>query len=257
MSFLELRADEKNYYYFQLREPQETKPHFHSAPEFLFVEKGNQEVIVDGEKRILTAGEGCFVDSFCVHSYKDMPKVRSYALLGDKSHFEQFFLAMDGKVPPAFFPFDNFTLLKDLCERTEKPYTNSVARTTALEGAINLVLAELAENISFVARSQNKQTTFVGQILQYAQENPRGNLSLAALSKKFGYSQEHLSRLLHKYLAENWTVYVNRLRVRQAQARLLEGEESVSEIALDCGFESLNTFYRAYHKEFGKRPRRA
>ncbi|MBQ8395120.1 MAG: AraC family transcriptional regulator [Clostridia bacterium] len=257
MSFLELRAEEKDYYYFQPRIPQETPPHFHSAPEFLFVEQGNQEVIVDGEKRILGSGEGFFADSFCVHSYKYAQNVRAYVLLGDKSHFDQFFLAMEGKVPPLFFRFENFTLLKELYQYAEKPYKSEGAKTAALEGAANLVLAELANDVPFVSRGQNKQTTFVGQVLQYAQENIRGDLSLSALSKKFGYSQEHLSRLLHKYLAENWTAYVNRLRVRQAQARLLENEGSVSEIALDCGFDSLNTFYRAYHKEFGKRPRRA
>ena len=257
MSFLELRAEEKHYYYFQPRIPQETPPHFHSAPEFFFVEQGNQEVIVDGEKRILGAGEGFFADSFCVHSYKYTENVQAYVLLGDKAHFDQFFLAMNGKVPPPFFRFQNFTLLKNLLQRTEKPYKNSFARTKALEGAVNLVLAELTESVPFVTRGQNKQTTFVGQVLQYAQENLRGDLSLTALSKIFGYSQEHLSRLLHKYLAENWTAYVNRLRVRQAQKQLLESNASVSQIALDCGFESLNTFYRAYHKEFGKSPKRS
>lgn len=256
MSYFELRAEEKDYYYFTARTPQETEAHFHSAPEFLFVESGSQEVVVDGEKRILEAGEGCFADSFCVHAYKYAQGVRAYVLLGDKSHFEKFFLAMQERVPPTFFRFENFGLLEELCRRTAKNFTKDVSRIAALEGAVNLVLAELAESVPFIERSKNKQTSFVGQILEYAQENARGDLSLSALSKEFGYSQEHLSRLLHKYLAENWTTYVNRLRVRHAHARLLKNDGTVSEIALDCGFESLNTFYRAYRKEYGKSPRR-
>ena len=48
------------------------------------------------------------------------------------------------------------------------------------------------------------------------------------------------------------------LRVQKAEALLKADEEkNVLKIAYECGFDSQNTFYRAYKKEFGHLPRRA
>ena len=82
--------------------------------------------------------------------------------------------------------------------------------------------------------------------------------NLLALSREFGYSREHLSRILGRYLSEGWNGYVNRLRARRAEEMLSERPgENVLKIAYECGFESPNTFYRAYRREFGKSPRRS
>ena len=255
MSFFELSAEEKRYFHFKPRGQFDTEPHFHSAIEFLFTEQGEQEVIIGGEKRILHAGDACFSDSFCVHSYNFAPHTDAYVLLGEKSYFEKFFLSQDGKVPPRFFKFHNFELLKNLLQLCEKSYQNNVAQQAVFEGSVHILLAMIAEETEFVAREVDKQTSFIANVLHYAQNNLKSDLSLSGLSRAFGYSQEHLSRLLHKYLAENWTTYVNRLRARQAHA-LLQENGSVLDIALDCGFDSLSTFYRAYHLEYGKNPRR-
>lgn len=59
-------------------------------------------------------------------------------------------------------------------------------------------------------KREDKRSILVCEILRYAQANARGDLSLAVLSRRFGYSREHLSRLLHTYLRENWNHYVNR-----------------------------------------------
>ena len=66
MSFYELPAEGKDYFYFHLRDKVETTPHFHSAIELHFVKEGEINVIVDGEKRTLRAGDACFCDSFSV-----------------------------------------------------------------------------------------------------------------------------------------------------------------------------------------------
>ena len=83
------------------------------------------------------------------------------------------------------------------------------------------------------------------------------DLSLNALAEKFGYSREHLSRLLHGALQESWNGYIGRLRAKNTHALLTASPElSVLEAAFACGFESSNTFYRAYAKEYGHPPKR-
>ena len=50
MSYYEIEAEQNKYFRFFNRTIFFTPSHFHNAIELLFVEKGEQEVIIDGEK---------------------------------------------------------------------------------------------------------------------------------------------------------------------------------------------------------------
>lgn len=255
--FYERPAEEKGYFHFQRREVFDTNAHFHSAPEFLFAEQGEQLVSIGGEKRVLKEGEGCFSEGFCIHSYTNVKGSIAHVVLGEKGYFDKIFSSFSGKLPPRFFRFDDYSLLNALRELCNKDYANELHRRVAFEGAMEILFSALAERIPFEERKEDKHSALVCEILDYSSSNLDVDLSLSALSKRFGYAHEHLSRILHKYLSENWNVYVGRLRARKARALLAEHPDcSVLKIAFDCGFESANTFYRAYKKEYGVSPRR-
>lgn len=256
MSYYELPAEKKEYFYFQHREAISASPHFHGAVEMCFCEKGTVKVIIEGEACTLKAGQACFVDCFYVHSFEENPNAVVYILLGDRECFERFFARRKGEVPPRFFTFKNFALLEHLYEICSTKRENEQDGYAAFDGAMQILLAEISLRTNFTQRERDKQSVLVGNVLQYAEEHLCEDLSLFNLARIFSFSHEHLSRVLHKHLLENWNSYVNRLRVRRAQALLLKNPRcSVSSIAFECGFESLNTFYRAYKKEFGKRPK--
>lgn len=255
--YYERPAEEKGYFHFQRREVSDTSAHFHSAPEFLFAEKGDQLVTIGGEKRILHEGEACFSEGFCIHSYSRVEGSIGHVLLGEKGYFDKIFAAFSGKLPPRFFRFDDYGLLNSLRELCNKDYAKEEHRRVAFEGAMGVLLAAVAETIPFEERKEDKHSSLVCEVLGYASEHLESDLSLAALSKRFGYTREHLCRILRKYLSENWNVYVGRLRARRANELLAERpDSSVLKIAFDCGFDSPNTFYRAYKKEFGDNPPR-
>lgn len=257
MSFYEIITEQKNYFLIGERPSVETPAHFHSAMEMHFVEEGSMDILLDGEKLTLHAGEGCFCDSFTVHAIPKPQQAKSYHLVGVKDAFDRAFSLFDGKMPPRLFRFDNFPLLRSLFEICNKNMQNEGGRYAIFTGTVRIILGEISQNNLFIPRVIDKKNTLVCDVLSYAEEHPQADLSLTALSNKFGYSREHLSRILHKYLLENWNTHVNRLRVRKADFFLSQNPEStVLEVAYECGFESPNTFYRAYKKEFGKPPRK-
>lgn len=257
MSYYELNADKENYCRIFYHGKANAIAHFHSAIELLFIEKGTQEVTVGGQKRTLRAGEGCFCDAFSAHAYTYDEKVLSTTVIGDKAYFERAFLSFGKKVPPKFFAFNRFELLKTLYLQAESAQSDPVCEQVCFEGCVNILLSEIAKNNPFVSREKDKQEDLICNILFYAEEHLDEELSLQKLSQTFNYSREHLSRLLHKYLSENWQNYVNRLRVKKAAFLLTQNpKESVIDVALSCGFDSANTFYRAYKKEFGSAPRK-
>ncbi len=255
MELYELRAEDNNYVCFRNGAPVPTYTHFHGAIEFLFVERGEIQVTLDNETVVLRKGDACFSDSFCLHAYHaENPKDAAvFVFLGDKTLFERIFATLGG-IPPKFFRFENIDLLRHLCTLYMQ---NDGGRYATFEGCAYILLAEIAKNYPPLPRKENKQSTLVCKTLRYAQEHYKDDLSLDALARAFGYSKEHLSRLLSKYLRENWNHYVARIRVRKAHEQLLaDPAASVLQVALEHGFESANTFYRAYKREYGAPPRR-
>ena len=257
MSFYELSAEKKDYFYFQNKPVLETKTHFHSAVEFLFIQSGTAEAIIDGEKRILQSGDAAFSDGFSVHAYTLSKETVACVVVGAKEYFQPIFKAFGDRTPEKFFRFENFNLLSQLYGLCKKKRNHQACRYEAFAGSVKLLLSEIADTNPLSPKKQDKQTALVCDVLRYAENHLKESLSLPTIAAQIGYSHEHLSRILHRYLNENWKSYVNRLRVRKAEELLkLSPTSSVLEIAYDCGFDSPNTFYRAYKKEFGTSPRR-
>lgn len=255
MSFYEFGAEQQDYFYFNhVKKEQMTPPHFHSSIELLFCVDGKQELCVGGETKTLENGEACFIDSYVVHSLR-ADNAELYVVLADAHFFLPFFSALGEKAPPTIFRFDNAEFLSMLYALHRRNRASEVGRAETSKAIVRLLLAEICESISFIPRKTYPQNELVASILQYTAEYFSCDLSLGALALRFGYSHDYLSRLLHRYLGLNWNVYVANLRAREAHALLEKKEElSVLDAALSCGFESLNTFYRAYRRVFGKTP---
>ena len=255
MSFYEMKVEKHDYFYFNhTKKDTETPPHFHGAIELLFCVNGNQDVCIGGETYTISRGCGCFIDSYTIHSLKPSG-AELYAVVGDDHFFNQLFSAFNDTTPPRVFKFEDFDFISFLYTIHNKKRLNKESADATSGAIVKLLLAELYETFQFVKRKRDKQNELVAAVLQYASENYKEDLSLAALSSRFGYSHTYLSRILHLYLGMHWSVYVGNLRARIAHT-LIEGNKnsSVLDVALGCGFESLNTFYRAYRRVFGKTP---
>lgn len=255
MSFYETRAEGSGYFHFERRTANAVS-HFHSAPELLFAEREGTTVFFGGESRALKRGEGCFFDSFVPHAYQSTKEASAFVLLGEKNYFDRVFQSFQNKVPPSLFRFEDFSLLENLRAFCEEKGQNGGGRYAIEEGTICIVLGALANQTPFIDRKKDRQSALLCDVLSFAETHLQTDLSLQFIAKEFGYSHEHLSRLLNGQLGQNWTSYVGGLRARRAK-RLMEEfpKRTVLEIAFDCGFDSANTFYRAYKKEFGVPPK--
>ncbi|WP_026802633.1 helix-turn-helix domain-containing protein [Arenimonas oryziterrae] len=78
-------------------------------------------------------------------------------------------------------------------------------------------------------------------------------LSLADLARHLGTNSNYLSRALNEGLGQSFSDFINRLRVEEAQRRLL-GPGEVLAIALDVGFGSKASFNRAFRACTGQTP---
>ena len=94
----------------------------------------------------------------------------------------------------------------------------------------------------------------VQPVLEFAASHLDDDLSLTVLAARAGLSAFHLHRVFLAVAGETPKQFTLRLRLDHAALLLLNGEDSVLNVALSCGFGSHESFCRAFRRRFGMRP---
>lgn len=222
-------------------------PHFHRQFEILYVVEGENEVVINTSKRILTAGEIAFVDSYDIHAFQSKKGCMSvsvifpYATLHNfikqrgTNRFAEHFISK--KEAEQFIPLLN---MMQKYKNTQDLLLNALA-----EAFLGLLLRTYP-----LVPAKSNQSDLIYKVLNYLEDNFRTNITLEKTASHFGYNKFYFSKLFHFYFHCNFNTYLNSLRVRHAR-RLIEQEGiSVLNAALDSGFNSLPTYYRAYKKQY-------
>ena len=74
---------------------------------------------------------------------------------------------------------------------------------------------------------------------------------MTEISKK---SREYVSRSVKKYLGITATEFVNDLRLNYAASKIINTNENITDIALECGFYSVSWFNKMFIKKYGMSP---
>lgn len=98
-----------------------------------------------------------------------------------------------------------------------------------------------------VNNSKKKEYTekFVS-ICEYINEHCTENMSLDDAAQMAGFSKYHFSRLFKCFTNVSYYKYVNQKRIAHAENLLIDPALTVTEVALQSGFDSLSAFIRMF-----------
>lgn len=108
----------------------------------------------------------------------------------------------------------------------------------------------------------NKKATLLSyrrrllQVLVYIESNLDAEISLEGLAAVAHFSPHHFHRIFSGMMGESVKNYVRRLRLDRAAHQLHHTEQPVTDIALNSGYEALETFSKAFQKKFATSPSR-
>lgn len=229
------------------------KAHFHHNPELYCVYEGRVRVNIDDEIFELEAGEAAFIGNLKIHSYECDNAVIAFALIGTK-YLQPFYgIYRDRQIP---------LLLKNK-EANKKlfDYVDSVLKNDAdfkeLEryACVCNMLGIIVEAYGTVpAPDKKSHRADLSEIIKYIYDNASQDLSLEFLARRFNYDPVTLSRLFGKYIRMDLRNFINNIRIQNfTELKNLpeNANKSVTELAMQCGFSSSATFYRAYKKFSG------
>lgn len=79
-------------------------------------------------------------------------------------------------------------------------------------------------------------------------------LSPSLIAEELGISTRQLERLFGRYLNSSPKHYFMEMRLHRAQNLLVQSEQSITEIAMACGFQSTSHFSKVYRAHFDRTP---
>jgi len=94
----------------------------------------------------------------------------------------------------------------------------------------------------------------ISEIIAYINKNYVENLTLDFLSKRFFISTYYLSRTFKKITGLNLNMYVNTIRIKQAQKILLCTALSITNVSEEVGYDSITHFGRVFKSITGVSP---
>lgn len=91
-------------------------------------------------------------------------------------------------------------------------------------------------------------------IVNHIEDNLHSDLSVRSVSEYSGYSSHHFQKMFAAVTGLSLGSYIRRRRLTKAASKLRDSSERIIEIAIDSGFESQESFTRAFKSMFGANP---
>jgi AraC family transcriptional regulator len=92
------------------------------------------------------------------------------------------------------------------------------------------------------------------RVQDYIHSNLPATITLVELSRVAGLSRRHFLRAFRESVGDTPLGYVRTLRIEEAKRRLSQGSQSITEVALDCGFSHAQHFATAFRRATGLTP---
>jgi len=95
----------------------------------------------------------------------------------------------------------------------------------------------------------------IPEVERYLQENfSDPSLCLSKLSEMFNISESYLSHMFKDRTGQNFSIYLENLRMNEAARRLRSRDCNLTNLYMDLGYTNPTSFRRAFKKHFGMTP---
>lgn len=137
----------------------------------------------------------------------------------------------------------------DLISTMEADFTAESCLRVAhiIEDYIRAVLANEAKN-------QQTANLLIENVKKYTDDNLEYNIELSQVARLFHYNEKYLGRLFKKETGLTFKEYINNKRLSLAQTLLADTSLTVTEIAIQTGYNNVTYFNRIFKRAVGITP---
>jgi AraC-like DNA-binding protein len=122
------------------------------------------------------------------------------------------------------------------------------------ESSIHQLLLNIFSQLKQETKSTGKNPLWAQKIDELLRESFTEKINLTKLAQTIDIHPMHLSRDFHKYFHCNLGEYIRKLKINKSLGLIHNKHESLTDIALDCGFSDQSHFIRCFRENIGITP---
>lgn len=245
--------------------------HYHNFAELSLVIEGSGEEKLNGKSRALKRGTVSFLLPNHMHEIVIPPETAlvkyccmfdlNLVLSGSHDPIIRNQILKIGSELPSHFDLagEQMECFSRLIEDTFKEYNsaqlgrNTVIKSKLLEACVFLLRTVHSQNKSESILHSDK-TDIVMDMLKHMHQHYNEELSLSTLSEMLDRNPSYLSSIFKRHLGQSFVGYMHSLRVGRAASLLAASSMSISEVALEVGFDNFRTFSKVFKELKGLTP---
>ena len=244
--------------------------HWHKELEIFVLLEGRVLVSVGECTYEFEAGDGCFINTEVIHCFSAISKspcdFRSFVFNSDivagapgslfDTHYVRpllesgipFLKFKQGEDDMYFKQFDRAFLA---CVEEKEGYEFEV------RDAFSQILLYIRSKISFtnVKKMPSIQETRLKEMIIWIHNHLEESITVLQIAKVVNICPRECQRIFNQYLHYSPIEYVQRKRILTAAKQLIETDEEITQIALQCGFSSPSYFSKQFKLLIGNTPR--
>jgi AraC-like DNA-binding protein len=120
---------------------------------------------------------------------------------------------------------------------------------------VEILCQEVTRPVRMI-RLPEAQNPCCRRVIRFLEDNFMNKIRMAHLGKAYPLSTRQISRIFQKELGMSPLDYLRLYRLLRASMLLYERERKVIDIAFDCGYQSISSFYKDYNLYYGVPPHR-
>lgn len=212
--------------------------------------------IIDNEKYMLFNGsivfakphqKRCSIPSFkCYFIHFTIDENNKYYDL--LMNTPSFFQVIDCNIYKNIFQ----TLINHLSENSDN--TKSDLTYGLMLQLFYFLINDSEKNINLANFNYKKKHNFIFDITNYMQNHYDEKITLASLSEKYNYSPNYIQSVFKKTIGVSPQKYLLDIRLEKAKKLIFEGNSSLIDISLSCGFTSQSYFISCFKNKYRYTP---
>ena len=151
--------------------------------------------------------------------------------------------------------------VKEQCEQLARVYAAEIDKseskiTSQIRKKIILLqfIHELWKKGFIVENDTTGRNTVEKEMVSYIQQNYMGKILLREFGEQFHLSEKYISRYFKEHFHITLSQYVTYLRLEHAKQMLQETDISVTEVAMQSGYQNISYFITSFKKTYGVSP---
>ena len=253
-------------------------PHWHEEAELTLITEGHCTYHVHLDTFEAEVGDLLFIPPAELHSCKTDPSVTGIRLVSSTFVFHTDYLGAEltdicsvKYIRPIFnhsivLPYiikkghpvyqqilDIFYEMETVYEKKEPGYEIKLKALLFYTVALLFPFKQKENNRP---QLENEHINKLKIILEYIDIHYAEKLTIGQLAQMCFFSEYHFMRFFKKYIGVSCLEYIKNLRLEKAAAQLTQGELSVLDVSMSCGFSNLSYFYREFRKKYGMTPKK-